>query len=60
MRWQVLQNAESPIDPPVASGTTDPRPLVTHLYERRPQVGARWLHRFGRFEVGFRLRRRPA
>ncbi|HEX6706903.1 MAG TPA: LPS-assembly protein LptD [Albitalea sp.] len=53
MRWQALQNAESPIDPPVASVTTDPRPLVTHLYERRPQVGARWLHRVGTFELGF-------
>jgi LPS-assembly protein len=50
MRWQVLQNAESPIDPAVS--TTDPQ-LVTHLYERLPQIGARTLRRLGDFEFGF-------
>jgi LPS-assembly protein len=55
MRWQVLQNAESPIDPATpapAPGTTGP--LVTHLYERLPQIGARIVKRIGTgFEVGF-------
>jgi LPS-assembly protein len=52
MRWQVLQNAESPIDPAVATATSDPRPLVTHLYERLPQIGARTLRRIGGWEFG--------
>jgi LPS-assembly protein len=36
--WQVLQDPAARIDAP---------------YERAPQVGARWLHRGGGFEVGF-------
>lgn len=52
MRWQVLQNAESPIDPAPFTATTDPRPLVTHLYERLPQIGARTLKRVGAWELG--------
>jgi len=40
MRWQVLQSADSLIDPPP--------------YERLPQIGARTLRRFGSgFELGF-------
>ena len=31
----------------------EPRPLVTHLYERLPQIGARTLRRFGSFELAF-------
>ena len=54
MRWQVLQNAESPIDPPAPTPAAgEPRPLVTHLYERLPQIGARTLRRFGSFELAF-------
>jgi LPS-assembly protein len=52
MRWQVLQNAESPIDPAVSVPSTGPRPLVTHLYERMPQIGARTLRRIGAWEFG--------
>jgi len=52
MRWQVLQDAESPIDPPVAVPPGENRPLVTHLYERQPQLGARTLRRWGAFELG--------
>jgi LPS-assembly protein len=52
MRWQVLQSAEDPIDPTVP--ITPGGPLVTHLYERLPQFGARTLRRFaGGFEFGF-------
>lgn len=52
MRWQVLQSAESPIDPAVATPATGPRPLVTHLYERLPQIGARTLQRVRGWEFG--------
>ena len=54
MRWQVLQAADSPIDPARVTTPVDPPPLVTHLYERLPQLGAR-THRqlAGGFELGF-------
>ncbi len=52
MRWQILQNAESPIDPALPAAQTDPPPLVTHLYERLPQLGARTLRHVGGFELG--------
>lgn len=48
MRWQVLQNAESPIDPPESGAG-----VITHLYERLPQIGARTLRRAGAWEFGF-------
>jgi LPS-assembly protein len=53
MRWQVLQNAESPIDPAVPAAQQQPGALVTHLYERLPQIGARTLRKLGDFEIGF-------
>ncbi|WP_280153156.1 LPS assembly protein LptD [Piscinibacter sp. XHJ-5] len=53
MRWQVLQNAESPIDPAVSTAQAQPQALVTHLYERLPQIGARTLRRYGDFELAF-------
>ncbi|HEV7913765.1 MAG TPA: LPS assembly protein LptD, partial [Albitalea sp.] len=53
MRWQVLQNAESPIDPPPETSASTTPPLVTHLYERLPQLGLRTLRRFGGLEFGF-------
>ena len=53
MRWQVLQNAESPIDPPLSTVPSQPQPIVTHLYERLPQLGLRTLRRFAGFEFNF-------
>jgi len=53
MRWQVLQDAEAPIDPTVTTPRGPGQPLVTHLYERLPQIGARTLRRYGAFELGF-------
>ncbi|HEX6362609.1 MAG TPA: LPS assembly protein LptD, partial [Albitalea sp.] len=50
MRWQVLQDAEAPIDPPVPAGAlAEPRPLATHLYERQPQIGAHTLRHWRGF-----------
>lgn len=50
MRWQVLQNSDG--TKPVASSSSGP--LVTHLYERAPQIGARTVRRFGNgLELGF-------
>jgi LPS-assembly protein len=51
MRWQVLQQADAPIDPTVTPGT--PQALVTHLYERLPQIGARTVQERGGFELSF-------
>src|SRR5262249_47580158 len=51
MRWQVLQQPDAPIDPTVTPGT--PQALVTHLYERLPQIGARTVQRHGGFEFSF-------
>ena len=52
MQWQVLQNPESPIDPAQPTGQSDPLSLVTHLYERLPQIGARTLRHAAGFELG--------
>jgi LPS-assembly protein len=51
MRWQVLQDPEAPIDRSAPLGTS--QGLVTHLYERLPQIGARTVQRHGGFEFGF-------
>ena len=49
MRWQVLQDAESLIDSAQSSST--PQSLVTHLYERLPQIGARTQRHAAGFEL---------
>jgi LPS-assembly protein len=51
MHWQVLQDPESLID--TAQPTeSSPLSLVTRLYERLPQVGARTLRHAAGFEFG--------
>jgi LPS-assembly protein len=52
MQWQVLQNAEAPIDPALPPTAAVPPALVTHLYERLPQLGARLAHRWGHMDIG--------
>jgi LPS-assembly protein len=51
MRWQVLQDPESPIDSAQSTQNT-PLSLVTHLYERLPQIGARTLRQGAGFDLG--------
>jgi LPS-assembly protein len=54
MRWQVLQASDSPIDPALVTTGTEAAPLVTHLYERLPQLGARTQQPLaGGLEIGF-------